>query len=223
MTEPVRRVDLGNGFQGLLAPAAAGAAPTVVLLHSWFGLTGHFRELAVRLADAGLTAVAVDLFDGEQAGDAVAARQLRMALSDERALAGARAALALARQASGSGSVGVLGFSMGGELAIKLAVDVPEAVAAVVVYYGICVPGGSDRLRVPVQAHLAAEDEFVTPAEVADFSGWIEDGLELHSYPGTRHAFSNASRPESYNPRAAELAWRRTVIHLRSRLIERVD
>ncbi|RII20536.1 Dienelactone hydrolase family protein [Streptomyces sp. YIM 130001] len=41
----------------------------VVLLHSWFGLTHHFRGLCDRLAEVSLSTVAPDLYGGPQTDD----------------------------------------------------------------------------------------------------------------------------------------------------------
>ena len=41
---------------------------------------------------------------------------------------------------------------------------------------------------------------------------------ELHTYPGTDHAFFNDGRPEVYDAEAAADAWNRTVGHFRANL-----
>jgi carboxymethylenebutenolidase len=34
---------------------------------------------------------------------------------------------------------------------------------------------------------------------------------EIHVYPGTQHAFFNDTRPQIYDPQAAQDAWQRTL------------
>ncbi|RII20537.1 Dienelactone hydrolase family protein [Streptomyces sp. YIM 130001] len=107
----------------------------------------------------------------------------------------------------------MVGFSVGGEFALRTAAARGKDVAAVTTYYGLYVPADLAGLEAHVQAHLAGEDEFVEPAEAGEFverSMALGKSLELYTYPGTRHAFSNATRPESFDAAAAGLAWRRT-------------
>jgi carboxymethylenebutenolidase len=190
----------------------------LVLLHSWWGCTEHFHTLAGRLADAGFSTVLADLYAGSTTDDPVRARELRVALSDQDALARAGAAMDLARQQDAP--LGLIGFSMGAEFAIRLAASRKNEVRALVAYYGLCVP--ADGLgAVPVLAHVAAQDEFVTPQEVGEFTEHALAGqaeLALFSYPGTTHAFANRSRPEAYHPEAAALSWERTLDFLRRQL-----
>ncbi len=195
----------------LVVPAAPGA-PAVVLLHSWWGLTDHFRELSTRLAAAGFTAVTPDLYDGRCTDDPIEARRLRLALSDEVALDLAAAAVRQAESIAGTGRVALIGFSRGGELALRLAAAM-QNVVAVSAFYGVCVPDDLPGLRASVQLHVATDDEFATPEEIGEVTTSLvahHKQVELHSYPGTRHAFFNRSHPESYDHAAAELAWRRT-------------
>lgn len=203
-----------------LVERAANPLGTVLLLHSWWGLTAHFRGLAARLAAEGLTTVAVDLYGGPTTDDPQHARDLRRALPDAEALDRAGAVLDTARGQAGA-AVGVLGFSMGAEFGIRLATAFPDDVAAVVAFYGVCVPADLSRLTAPVQVHAATDDEFATPEDLGEFATALTAAgtrLELHTYPGTRHAFFNPTRPEAYDAPAAELAWRRTLTFLTTSL-----
>lgn len=205
----------------VLVRQAAQPHGVLVLLHSWWGLTEHFREMAERLAARGLTTVAPDLYGGPQTDDAHVARKLRRGLSDEKADARVSSAVDRARELSGEAPVAVLGFSMGAELGIRLAQARGAQVAAVVAFYGLCTPEGLAGLTAPVQVHLAGHDEFVTPREVGAFAEVVTSRgstFEMYSYPGTTHAFFNRSRPEAYHPAAAELANRRAMEFLERHL-----
>lgn len=200
-----------------LVERAAPGSPAVVLLHSWWGLTDHFRRLSMRLAGAGFTTVAPDLFAGESTDDPGRARQLRTALTNDAAIAAGCAAVQHATRIAGPGRVGVLGFSMGAEFALRLAAAYPSQINAVVAFYGVCVPDNLADLCAPVQLHVAAHDEFATAEEVAELTGQLvalDKRLELHSYPGTRHAFFNAAHDDSYDPEAAGRAWSATCTFL---------
>jgi carboxymethylenebutenolidase len=200
------------GTLGLLVERAAAGAPAVVLLHSWWGLTGHFRRVSRRLAGAGFTAVAVDLYAGRCTDDPRRARELRVGLTNEAALAAGGAAVEYAGRIAGGG-VGVLGFSMGAELALRLAAARADRVDAVVAFYGACVPDDLAQLRAPVQLHVATDDEFALPEEIGELVARLvalDKRLELYTYRGTRHGFFNADHPESHHEAAAESAWAAT-------------
>ena len=51
--------------QGYLAEAKAAKAPGVVVIQEWWGLQGQIKSVCDRLADAGFTALAPDLFGGK--------------------------------------------------------------------------------------------------------------------------------------------------------------
>ncbi|HST66955.1 MAG TPA: alpha/beta fold hydrolase [Mycobacteriales bacterium] len=204
-----------------LIERAARPAGALVLLHSWWGLTDHFRQLAAELAGAGLTTVAPDLYGGPSTDDPVRARELRRGLDDEDTLARVAAAVGAAQELAGGAPAGVLGFSVGAEFAIRAAARLGPAAGAVVAFYGTYLPDDLPALTAPVQLHLATDDEFVPPEEAAEFAGRmvaLAKRLELYTYPGTRHAFVNRSRPEAYDPAAAELGRRRAVAFLRDTL-----
>lgn len=206
-----------SGTTALLVEHAAGDPSAVVLLHSWWGLTAHFQRLSRRLAEAGFTAVAVDLYGGESTEDPVRARMLRVGLTNQAAMTAGATAVRHASGIAGGRPVAVLGFSMGAELALRLAAAHPAEVGAVVAFYGACVPDALADLRAAVQLHVATDDEFATPDEIGELVARLvalDKRVELYSYPGTQHGFFNAAHPESYHTAAAAAAWTATCAFL---------
>jgi carboxymethylenebutenolidase len=113
---------------------------------------------------------------------------------------------------------------MGGGLALWLATRRPDAVRAVVHFYGIA-PHGAEpdwsALAAAVEGHYAEHDDPANPAAVAAFEQRLQElGKEIRVfiYPGTGHAFFNDTRPEAYDGEAARQAWVRTLEFLRSKL-----
>lgn len=205
----------------LVVPADGDPIGYLVLVPSWWGLTDHFRAVAARLAEAGFSTAVVDLYRGEQTDDPARARQLRSALSDDELIARADAAVRTAQRLAAGRPIGLVGFSVGAETVIRVAARLGADAGAVVAFYGVCVPADLDGLQAPVSVHLAGDDEFVTPEEVAEFVGAYltpSRRLELNSYPGTRHAFFNPTRLEAYDPAAADLSWTRALEFLRRTL-----
>jgi len=121
--------------------------------------------------------------------------------------------------------VGVVGFCMGGGLALWLATICPEEVRAAVPFYGV-IPWQAaqpdyTRLRAAVQGHYAENDGSAPPETVRALEVQLKDAgadVEMHIYAGTDHAFFNDTRAEVYDEDAARQAWIRTLEFLRKHL-----
>jgi carboxymethylenebutenolidase len=190
------------------------AAPTVVLLHEWWGLNDHVRSLVDRLASSGFIALAPDLYDGTVARDPTEAQRLMNALQWPAALDVIAGAVSfLKSHPRANGRVGVTGFCMGGAGTFATACNVP-GVSAAVVFYGLApasyTPWESADVP-PLQAHFSSRDAWAK----ADAAAAIRDrlvargrSLDLHVYDA-EHAFVNDTRPEVYHPEHARVAWQR--------------
>ena len=214
---------------GYLATPAVGAGPGVVVVQEWWGLVPQIKGVCDRLAIEGFTAFAPDLYHGEMAkhSEPDEAGRLMMALDLERAardMAGAIDYLEGHDSVRGSG-VGVLGFCMGGGLAMWLGTLRPDDVRAVVAYYGV-IPWEAAKpdwsaLRAPVQGHYGDQDAFVPLAAVHDLEETLRTAgadVEVFVYPGAGHAFANEENDDGYDEDAARTAWVRTLEFLRAKV-----
>ena len=218
-----------NGAQarGYLALPASGEGPGVVVIQEWWGLVPHIEDLCERLAAEGFVALAPDLYHGETTTEPDEAGKLLMSLNLERAAKDMSGAVDhLLAHSTGTG-LGVIGFCMGGALALQLAAQRPDAVKAVVPFYGLIAWPATQpdwaNMAAAVQGHYAENDGMAGPAAVAKLEKELgEHGVpaELFLYPGTEHAFFNDQRPEVHDPAASARAWERTVAFLRSTLGE---
>jgi carboxymethylenebutenolidase len=96
-----------------------------------------------------------------------------------------------------------------------------------VVFYGLPPSEAGDpaTIEIPLQCHYAREDDFFTPAAVAQMEQRLKDGkvpYQLYWYDA-KHGFCNPNQPGNsglghYNPQAAHEAWERTVHFLESTL-----
>jgi carboxymethylenebutenolidase len=105
--------------------------------------------------------------------------------------------------------VSVLGFCLGGGLALKAAAKVP-GITSVVSFYGEPPPDAQTRrIQCPVLAIHANQDEIINPKVPAFVDAAMKSGkdLTLKIYPKTRHGFFNDTNPAVYNESAAEEAW----------------
>ena len=215
----------GERVRGYLALPPRGSGPGVLVLQEWWGLVDHIRDVCDRFARAGFVALAPDLYRGETATDPDTAGRLMMDLALPRAardLDGAVAAL-LGETATAGGTVGVVGFCMGGQLAL-LAGTRNRRIGAVVDCYGIHpnVTLEWKDLAAPVLGIFAEQDSFVPPEAVRKLEAELGAAGKRASFtifPGVGHAFLNDSRPDAYDAAAAERAWGMMVSFLRAELL----
>lgn len=211
----------GHATSGYLAIPSAGSGPGLVVLQEWWGLVEHIKDVCDRFAAEGFVALAPDLYHGVATKSPDEAGKLFMALNIDKTAADLRGAAdsLLDRPEVTAAKVGVLGFCMGGQLALYAGAEFPDRIAVVVDFYGIHPKVRIDpaRLQVPVLAHFAERDNSV---KVADAKGLV-DGvvaaggtIEAHFYPAD-HAFFNDTRPTVHDRECAALAWKRTLGFLR--------
>ena len=206
----------GQTAPGQVFPASDSVAPTVVLIQEWWGLNDQIRGVGRRLAEAGYNVLIPDLYRGKQASDADEAKHLMGDLNFPDALFQDLAG-AVHTAKEHHGKVAVLGFCMGGALALAAAVHLEELTAAVC-FYGIPPAQLADptKLRVPLLAHFAEHDDWCTPEAVRALEDQLRHATpeyEIHRY-NAQHGFFNDARPEVHDPEAATTAWRRTLAFL---------
>jgi carboxymethylenebutenolidase len=213
-----------QSFPGYLALPPGGSGPGVLVLHAWWGLNATFREVCDRLAADGFVALAPDLYHGAIAQTIAEAERLRDAADQAEATLrqeiGAAVDVLRDHPAVRGAGLGVVGFSMGGYWALELAQERPADIAAVVLFYGSG-PASDARARAAFLGHFAADDAYEPPKMVAELAPALQaagHAVTFHTYPGTRHWFFEADRPDAYNAEAAALAWERTRAFLHTQL-----
>ncbi len=209
ITVPGAGVELGALEAG---PAAAGRIP-ILLIGENRGLVPYMVDEITRLAERGHRVVAPDLLtriggthryaheptsvstrqiDGDTHISDVVAAYDWMAETEER--------------------LAVVGFCFGAEMGWRLLESRSPEIA--VLWYGICPnPRAVAATRTRVLATYAQDDPRVNdtlPTLCRALVGSDAD-ITLESYPGTRHAFADHTRPDRHHPAAAAELWRRTV------------
>jgi carboxymethylenebutenolidase len=212
----------GRTTEGYLAVPETGSGPGVLVFQEWWGLVPHVERLCDRLAEAGFTALAPDMYSGRTATTPDEAGRLMMALEVPRVAADVKGALdfLLPHPACASAKAGVIGFCLGGQLALYAACTYPGRIAACVDFYGVHPKIQPDvtKLRAPLLGIFAERDGFVTPAVVEDLAAKLRAAgktFEFKTYPAD-HAFMNDTRPEVYDADCAQDAWNRAVDFLRA-------
>jgi carboxymethylenebutenolidase len=199
-------------------PEGEGTFPGVLVIQEWWGLVPHIKEVADRFAREGYVALAPDLYHGKATSEPDEAGKLMMSLQREQAgkdLNGAVNFLLGHERVAGS-KVGVVGFCMGGGLALYEACHYPDKIGACVDFYGVLMgePADLKSLQAPLLGLFAEKDGYMGPAQVRQLEEQLKSlgkQAEFHIYPGADHAFFNDTRPEVYDKDAADDAWRRTL------------
>jgi len=214
----------GRTAAGYLSRPTSPHGHGVLVIQEYWGLVDHIKDVADRCAAAGFVALAPDLYHGEQAKSPDDAGKLMMALNiaeTAKDLRGAADAL-IARDDVRPKRVGIIGFCMGGQLALYGACEYPERIAAAVDFYGVHpkVTLRLDRLNAAVLAHFAERDHSTPPDKARELVRQVEAAgkhIEAYYY-NADHAFFNDTRPKVYSRTDAEEAWKRTVDFLNRNL-----
>ena len=201
----------------LVLPGGRGRHGGVIALHEWWGLNDWMKMQATGLAANGYVVIAVDLYRGRVTENPTEARKLKRALPEDRAIRDMKAAFhyLATRPDVDSKRIGSIGWSMGGRLAIQLAIHEPH-LAACVVNYGILPADVADvkRINAQVLVNCGALDRGIPPSGVRAFEKLMKaagQSADIKIYTGAGHAFENPSNKSGYRPEAAADAWRRTL------------
>jgi carboxymethylenebutenolidase len=207
----------GGKAGGYLAIPEKGTGPGVIVIQEWWGLVDHIKDVCDRFANEGYVALAPDLYHGKVTKSPDEAGKLMMALRIDEAEKDLRGAIQylLNHEATTGTKVGVIGFCMGGALSLYAASKNAQ-VGACVVFYGIHPNVKPDlaNLQAPVLGIYAERDQSVPVESVRELERQLKElgkSVEIHIYPDTDHAFFNDQRPDVYNPKAAQDAWRRVI------------
>ena len=207
----------GGTTPGYLSIPDKGSGPGVVVIQEWWGLVDHIKDVCDRFASQGYVALAPDMYHGKKTKSPDEAGKLMMALNIDQTEKDLRGAInyLVNHDATTGSKVGVVGFCMGGALALYAA-SKNQQVGACVVFYGIHpnVKPDLPNLQAPVLGIYAERDKSTPPDVVRQLEAQLKTlgkPVEMHIYPDADHAFFNDTRPDVYNARAAGDAWRRTV------------
>jgi carboxymethylenebutenolidase len=203
----------------LYRPAGAGPFPAVVVVHDAYGLNDTIKEHAQHLADLGYLALAVDLYHGVAPGDLEHAHELHRGLPESGALADLRAAVDYleARPDLRPEALGIVGWGMGGGLALDAAVA-DNRLKAVVTCYGPprTEAAGLAGLEGAVLGLYAEKGPGVLPSSVKQFQSAMRAAnklqLEVHTYPGREDGFMTPApdaTPSQEDRDAAADVWKK--------------
>jgi carboxymethylenebutenolidase len=215
----------GTRFAAYSASAGQPAAAAVIIYPDIRGLHNFYKELAMRFAEVGVPAVAIDYF-GRTAG--LSSRdegfefwphvhQMTLETFEQ----DVRAAVEFARGAFGAdAALFVVGFCMGGSLTLMTGADGSFGFSGLIPFYAGLSRGPcrgtpievASRMAAPVLGIFGGADEGIPASAVQELDGQLDAaGVEhsIHIYPGAPHSFFDR-RAEQYAEASAD-AWQRAL------------
>ena len=205
-------------------PRVDNELPSVIVIHENRGLQPHTQDVTRRMAQEGFLSLAPDALSplgGTPDNDEDAARTKMRELDGEETTKNFVAAVKyLKTHPKTTGKVGCTGFCWGGGMTNQVAVRAPDLDAAVPYYGRQPDPEDVPRIKAPIMAHYAGNDERINSGIKAFEDAMKKAGIEyeIFIYEGASHAFNNDSNPGRYHKEAAELAWKRTIAFFKEKL-----
>lgn len=218
-------LSIGEGVSGYLAKPSGVPGIGVVVIMEAFGLNAFVKGVCERFARAGYMALAPDIYHGETFDYSDRERAIARAneIDDDTAMREVGFALdMLVAQGARDGRLAVMGFCMGGRLALLANAVHGARLAASVSFYGggiaPAVPRGKRKPLLDRIGELAApqllvyggRDASIGSDEHARIAKALSDANKRYTLavlPDAPHAFATVDR-DSYHAPAAEAAWR---------------
>lgn len=196
-------------------------APSVLLVHEWWGLNDQIKTMARVLADEGYVVLAADLYKGIVAKDAAEARfQVRNVDAGEAADTLTSWGAWLRGKDLTTDKLGTCGWCFGGGWSLGASLAMP--VDATVIYYGNVARTAEElrALKGPVIGHFGTRDMHIDRKMVDQFESEMSKAgrvASIHWYEAD-HGFANPTTAR-YDEEDARLAWERTTSFFRSYLM----
>jgi carboxymethylenebutenolidase len=198
-------------------------------MQEWWGIVPQIQRVCDRLAAEGFVALAPDLYHGDIAEhtEMDKAGHLMSTLPMDRAARdmGAATDYLLAHDGVQGDTLGVVGFCMGGMLALLVAAQQGDKIGACAPFYGVPLGDGApdwSGLTAPVRGHYAGDDSFFGADAVLALEQELKalgKDVVFEMHPGAGHAFTNEENVfGTYDADLTASTWAATVAFLRERL-----
>ena len=207
-------------------PKDGGTYPGIVVIQEAFGVNDHIKKVTERIAAEGYVAIAPDIFHRE-AERVIPYSEMPKAIAtlqrviDSKAMDDVGAAIAQLKSQSNvkSGSIGVVGFCMGGRLTYLTAAHHASDMKAAVPYYGGGIPMGNPsplsrtgEIKCPMYLFFGAKDQLIPMDQVGQINTELTTKkvpFQMKIYPDAGHGF-NCDDRGSYHEASAKDAWEKT-------------
>jgi carboxymethylenebutenolidase len=214
-----------NGY--VARPAANERRLGVVLLSAMWGLNWTQKELTRTFARAGFVTLSPDLLDGQLPKDRASALLAKTSLDVDRSVNEIVAAAHYLRKlpwVGSQGSLGVVGFCLGGGLAL-LALARTREFQAGVIYHHSLFPDTEElrEISCKILGHYGTTDDTTPREEVESFRNALKKFGKKHEiiyYKGMKHGFVDSPlvKDSSERRKASARSLTRTYTFLRHEL-----
>ena len=215
-------------------PDGAAPHPAMVVIQHAGGVDNFIQDMTRRSAEAGYTSIAPDLYHREDPNSTDDGMTKLGRLRDTNIVADVNAALAYIR-ANGvaNGSIGIIGFCMGGRVAFQMAGQNPDDFKASVPFYGGNTMNrwGNDagptpfdllkNIKCPVLGFFGEDDANPSPEDMLKIAAELTANSiphEFHMYSQTGHAYMDHTNPNRYAENSALASWPITLDFLQKTL-----
>lgn len=224
----------GNQFAAYIAYAAQPAGPQIVIFPDVRGLHQFYKELALRFAEVGVRALAIDYF-GRTAGLTPRAENFEYMPHVEQMtiptfLTDVTAALAYLRGLSATDrATFIVGFCRGGTLALHTGAEEFNLAGLIPFYAGLSrpIPGSrgstleqAAKIRYPVLGLFGGADQGIPASDIAQLDQQLDTAAVPHhivTYAGAPHSFFDRKYAE-YADASAD-AWTRILNFINTRTL----
>ncbi len=199
------------------------ATASLVLAMHLTGVDDSMRDAARQFCDAGFAVYVPDLYQGLDAPDPDTEHSIEAFMrfakqpttdsidSDiQRATQHLRAAFPRTR-------IGIVGFCMGGRIAMVRAAGYSDILSAAAIWYGFADEIDPRTIDIPIIGSFGAEDRHIPPDKVASTFAALPVEHDLRIYEGAQHGFFH--KESAFDPQAAADSFARSVAFLKRHLV----
>ncbi|HEY7217601.1 MAG TPA: dienelactone hydrolase family protein [Candidatus Binatia bacterium] len=215
-------------------PDGAGPFPAAVLIQHQNGVDKFMEAMTERVAAAGYFGVTPDLYhrDGPDCTDPGPTRRARLRDANTINDVNATVGFLKSQKLVNAGSVGIVGFCLGGRVAYLMAAASPSFKAAVTYYGGGIFRASGEgptpfertvEISCPIQGHFGELDKNPSLEDMRKLDAELTKhgkAHEFYTYPGADHAFMDPHHVGRYNAQADQLSWPRTLDFFQKYLME---
>jgi dienelactone hydrolase len=213
-----KKVDYKQGdtpLQGTFAwdDAVKGKRPGILIIHEWWGHNEHARKQAERFAKEGYAAFALDMYGkGKVAKHPDDAKKFMAEATKDPQVVMARFSAALEQLKKqpqvDPEKVAAAGYCFGGGVALNMARSGAD-LDAVVTFHGAldaAMQAQKGQVKPRILVLTGADDPMIPPAKVEAFKQEMAEAgaqVEVVSYPGAKHSFTNPDADKAGMPALA--------------------
>jgi carboxymethylenebutenolidase len=192
----------------------------LLVVHEWWGLNDWVKKESEKIYNelGNVTVIDLDLYDGKVATTQQDAGNFMKSVTDERAKAIIKGAIAYVGPKA---HITTIGWCFGGGWSLQTSLLAGKQAAGCVMYYGM--PEQDVKklktLHCDVLGNFANKDQWINPKVVAKFEADMKKAgkkLIVNQY-NADHGFANPSNPV-YNSEATKVAYGKTIAFLKGRM-----